>query len=100
MTRERAHQITAAAAEAHVPGPGLSFPIPKNVAIVDAQSGAVAERVVSAGAMSALIVLTGKAGLTQIFRNVPHRRGDNVLSTRPFAEINQTTPLTAEWEIL
>jgi hypothetical protein len=49
-----AHSNTVAA-EAHVPGPGRSRPIPKNVATSEAQSGVVRDAVARTGGTPALV---------------------------------------------
>lgn len=98
--RAIAHQVRAAAAEAQVPGPGRSLPIPKRVAIAEAQSGAEARLEISGTAASLFIIAPGKLGEAARIRGIAQRRGNNVLPARPFTQVNNTATLAAEGEVL
>ena len=107
MPRLIAHQTTTVNAEAQLPGPGRSLPVPKNVAVSHAQRGAC-EREPASGSVAALgveLIRVSSPGIT-IWRIIQtgifwigNRSGDDVSAAGPLAEIDQTTPLAAEREV-
>jgi hypothetical protein len=101
--RASPNQMSAATADPQVPGPGFIFPAPKKVATNVAHSGAGATACPSAiPAISFLVVIiiTGVAKVLYFsVVGILHRRRDDVLSTGPFAQINQPATFATEWEV-
>lgn len=97
--------MSTAAADPHVPGPGLNRPAPKKVAMTVAQSGAAAsERLGDVSMISLLgisVFITAVTG-TLYFAvvGVLDWRRDDVLSAGPFAQIIQPATFAAEREVL
>jgi len=99
------NQMSTAAADPQVPGPGLNRPAPKKVATIVAQSGAAASGRrgdVSRISLLAMSVFISAVTETLYFAvvGVLHWRGDDVLSAGPFAQINQSASFAAEREVL
>src|SRR5579864_865871 len=92
--------MNEAASDPQVPGPGFRFPIPKKVAIKDAQSGAGAVADDCFAGASVFIALTGKARGVYFVRDIAHRRRDHVLAAGPFTKINQPATFAAKREVL
>ena len=98
------NQMSTAAADPQVPGPGRNRPAPKKVAITVAQSGAAASvsegiSVISFFGISVFISrVTGTLDFAVV--GVLHWRRNDVLSAGPLAQINQSASFAAEREIL
>jgi hypothetical protein len=97
------NQISAAAADPQVPGPGFIFPAPKKVATNVAHSGAGATACPSAIPAISFLVVIIFTGVAKVLHfsvvGILHGRRDDVLSASPFAEINQPATFAAEREV-
>src|ERR1700690_1246810 len=98
--RASPNQISAAAADPQVPGPGRIFPAPKNVATRVAQSGAGATACPSEIPVISLIISCVAKLLNFDVVGILHRRGYDILSAGPFAQVNGPAAFTAEREVL
>jgi len=94
------HQMSTAAADPHVPGPGRSRPAPKKVATRVAQSGAGGSARRSHISVGSLFIASVANILDFRVVGVLHWRGDDILSASPFAQINQPAAVTTEREVL
>jgi len=98
------NQMSTAAADPQVPGPGRNRPAPKKEAMTVAQSGAAASvcpgiSVISFFGISVFISrVTGTLDFAVV--GVLHWRRNDVLSAGPLAQINQSASFAAEREIL
>jgi hypothetical protein len=101
MNLASANQISTAASDPHVPGPPGSRPIPKNVAVTVAHTGARAlDTALFGNSVSVFIGCVGEPLATGVFRDVRHGRRDHVLSAGPLAQIDQLATFAAEREVL
>ena len=101
MNLASANQISTAASDPHVPGPPGRRPIPKNVAVSVAQTGArQLETAFLGNSVSVFIGCVGKPLTTRVFRDVRHGRRDDVLSAGPLAKIDHLAAFAAKREVL
>jgi len=94
------NQMSAAAADPQVPGPGFIFPAPKKVATKVAQSEAEASACPSAIPRISFFISVVAKVLDFTFFRVLHRRGHYIFSAGPFAKINHPATFAAEREVL
>src|SRR6185437_15201529 len=101
--RASAHHSNTVTVDAHVPGPGRTRPMPKNVPIAQAQrerGSGVSDALLAAALIfsAGILCSTWFNFLEQL--GIHHRRADAIGAASPLSQIDQPASITAKREVL